>query len=117
MKGLNSMGTRGAYGFIVDEVEKVTYNHFDSYPSGLGKDILTFLSGKDLNLLKENAQKIQMVDERSVPTKEQIAVCKNFTDLGVSSQSENDWYCLLREAQGSLEPYMSGLSIMVDNKN
>jgi hypothetical protein len=36
----SNMGTRGAYGFLIDGQEKVTYNHFDSYPEGLGIKIL-----------------------------------------------------------------------------
>ena len=31
------MGTRGAYGFRINDKDKVTYNHFDSYPDGFGK--------------------------------------------------------------------------------
>lgn len=30
------MGTRGALGFIKAGEHKVTYNHYDSYPEGLG---------------------------------------------------------------------------------
>jgi hypothetical protein len=30
------MGTRGAFGVFSDGTLKMTYNHYDSYPSGLG---------------------------------------------------------------------------------
>ena len=33
------MATRGAYGFRLNGVEKLFYNHYDSYPEGLGLDI------------------------------------------------------------------------------
>lgn len=33
------MGTRGAYGFRFEGRDYLAYNHFDSYPSGLGVDI------------------------------------------------------------------------------
>ena len=34
------MGTRGAWGFIIDGKKKVTYNHWDSYPTGLGDTLV-----------------------------------------------------------------------------
>ena len=33
------MGTRGFVGVKVDNTIKGSYNHFDSYPDGLGQDI------------------------------------------------------------------------------
>ena len=46
------MGTRGLYGFRKNGVDKVTYNHWDSYPDGLGKQILRFIKIKKLFFLK-----------------------------------------------------------------
>ena len=46
------MSTRGAVGIIFNNEEKIGYNHFDSYPSGLGNEILTFLKGKTIDELK-----------------------------------------------------------------
>ena len=37
------MGTRGLYGFRKNGVDKTTYNHFDSYPDGLGADVIESL--------------------------------------------------------------------------
>lgn len=34
------MGTRGFVGVVVDDEIKIGYNHFDSYPSGIGVDVL-----------------------------------------------------------------------------
>ena len=42
------MGTRGAIGWSKGGVTKVTYNHFDSYPDGLGLDVVKYLKGKTL---------------------------------------------------------------------
>ena len=36
------MSTRGAYGFYKNGVDKITYNHYDSYFSGLGEEIVNF---------------------------------------------------------------------------
>ena len=99
------MSTRGLYGFRKNGVDKLTYNHADSYPDGLGYDMLELcrdFSIKDLNKLYDL---LEMVNEDSTPTKEQIKICKenHYTDFGVSSQSETDWYCLLRRLQGNFE--------------
>ena len=37
------MGTRGAFGVIIGEKEKIGYNQFDSYPEGKGIDNLQWL--------------------------------------------------------------------------
>ena len=112
------MGTRGAIGFRLDGKDKVTYNHFDSYPSGLGADILSELSGiKNWDNVKDAVRAITFVNEEVPPTQTQIEQCREFTDLGVGDQSETDWYCLLRNAQGSLAPYIDGrLPFMADNQ-
>jgi len=111
------MGTRGVVGFFVDEAEKVTYNHFDSYPECLGVAVIEFLRDTDLDALPETVRSIQLVDSQSTPTDEQIEACREFTNLGVGEQSEKDWYCLLRDAQGDLTAYTEhGLPFMIDSK-
>ena len=47
------MSTRGAVGIRMNGIDKIGYNHFDSYPTGLGDDILTWLKGNDLTKLKK----------------------------------------------------------------
>ena len=117
------MGTRGAYGFRIGGADKVTYNHFDSYPDGLGLDIVRFIQETDSAELVGIALETELVDLDSTPTAEQIAKCRNAgtVNLGVSEQSEDDWYCLLRGAQGELgtlreAPYMiEGASFLADS--
>jgi len=113
------MGTRGAVGFKVDDKYFVTYNHYDSYPDGLGVEVVDFCyKVEDWDQLKENIRKIELVKEDDCPTKEQIKECKKSTNLNVGDQSTTDWYCLLRGAQGveGFEAiYNSGLKYMIDN--
>ena len=100
------MGTRGAIGFIVNGEEKVSYNHMDSYPSYLGKELLKDLTTiSDLNILHENVRRISMVDASDVPelSPEEIANLKEFTNTSVGQG--DDWYSILRESQGSIQPY------------
>ena len=101
------MGTRGCYGFVVNGEEKLAYNHFDSYPSCLGDNMITFLRETPLDEVREIAERIVLVEEQSEPTDDQITTCNTlgFTDLKVSTQSATDWYCLLRQIQGELNPY------------
>lgn len=110
------MGTRGTWGFY-KEIDKLTYNHFDSYPTCLGKTIIKFIrkhSIEELNTIFEN---IILVNENDEPTKEQIKECKKYSDLGVSQQTLEEWYSLLRKSQGNPEVYAKDLKYMIDNKD
>lgn len=111
------MGTRGAYGFFKDGINKVSYNHFDSYPSGLGAEVMEFIKATPDDQLGEVFSSIVMVNENDMPTVEQIDQCKKFANLNVGSQRIDDWYCLLREAQGNLSSLRNGLRYMIDNKD
>ena len=116
------MSTRGVYGFRKNGVDKITYNHTDSYPDYLGCEILEFcrdLSVKDLNKLYEL---IEMINEDIAPTNEQIKICKmnKYADFTVSNKSEADWYCLLRRLQGNFKVLKTAVEenkriFMIDN--
>ena len=56
------MSTRGAVGLIFNNKEKIGYNHYDSYPEGLGNEILIFLKGKSIEELKNIFQNIVLED-------------------------------------------------------
>ena len=43
------MSTRGLYGFIENGEYTATYNHSDSYPSGLGLEFFTAAKIKDFS--------------------------------------------------------------------
>jgi len=112
------MGTRGAFGFYRNGVDKITYNHFDSYPEALGVSILRFCHNTSVERMNEIFDNIQLVDEfLSKPTPEQQNECEKYLDLSVSSQSPEDWYCLLREAQGGLDAWAEGLKYMIDSRD
>ena len=96
------MGTRGAYGFRKDGVDKVTYNHWDSYPSGLGASMAEFCASNNAQDMMRLYRQIQLVSEGGRPTAEQIGECRTdgLYDGSVSSGDPHDWYCLLRNLQG-----------------
>jgi hypothetical protein len=97
------MGTRGFIGFVIDGTEKIAYNHWDSYPSGLGLDVLKWLRDTDQSTLHDRVLALRVVDENAPPTAEDVQQLAPWTNLNVSNQSTEDWYCLLRDTQGDPE--------------
>jgi hypothetical protein len=111
------MGTRGLMGVRIDGIDKLTYNHWDSYPSGLGTSIVN-----DIRLLLKDpgdvgmaqlAHDIKVVDPESTPTPEEKSKFKQFLELSVSNKSDNDWYCLLYALQGYFAKTLKA-GIMID---
>lgn len=100
------MGTRGFIGFVIDKEEKLTYNHWDSYPSGLGAEFLAWLREKvekqPVTLQTQVAQ-LRMVTDEDPVTGKDIEHLKQFHNVNVSTGSELEWYSLLRETQGKPE--------------
>lgn len=99
------MSTRGLYGFRKDGKDKLTYNHCDSYPEILGHKILNFCKDVPVETLKDFYDSIELVDEDTIPTPEQIKKCKEcgYADFSVGSRSDTSWYCLLRNLQGNFK--------------
>jgi hypothetical protein len=99
------MSTRGTFGFRVNGKDFLSYNHSDSYPSGLGTEFVAEVRElvKDPNI-KERFAKVKLVggEGSPAPTPEDIEALKPYTNLGVSTGKTDEWYCLLRGAQGSL---------------
>lgn len=109
------MSTRGLVGFVVNDAVKATYNHFDSYPNGLGLDVVKFVQGlKNVSEASEHAQAIILVSEEDEPTPEQVQriTGQSTPDAAVGG----DWYAWLRDAQGDLAEYLR-LGFMIDNKD
>lgn len=110
------MGTRGTFGFVIAGDEKLAYNHWDSYPSGLGVDTLKFLRETDVDALKERAGHLLLVDPESTPSKEERQHLAKYSNLSVSEQTDEDWYCLLRENQGNYEETLEA-GVMIDGSD
>lgn len=108
------MGTRGAVGFRIDGTDKVSYNHFDSYPTGLGKDVVEFCRKTSNIDLSPFVRGIRLVREEDAPTPAEIARYRELLNESVGEQSADDWYCLLHGAQGNLDLYLEGLDVMLD---
>lgn len=99
------MSTRGEVGIILKGEYKGLYNHSDSYPGGLGEEVVAFIKAVNKTKtgwarLKRNMHKVITIDRNIKPTAEEIERYKQYANLNVSNQSYEDWYCLLRELQG-----------------
>lgn len=108
------MGNRGAYGFRVNDEDKVTYNHWDSYPKWLGRNVMNYIASTPIDEMRRIAGDIVLVDGASKPSPELIEQYRHYADLNVSNQRYDDWYCLFRNSQGELHPYNRDLRHMVD---
>lgn len=98
------MGTRGLTGFVVDGEEKLSYQQFDSYPSGVGAEVLTWLriATDSVDALRDRARAIKLVggDDSQPPTAEEIEKLTEYADTGVSTGELTEWYVLLRKQHG-----------------
>lgn len=97
------MSTRGLYGLRWHDKDKITYNHCDSYPDGLGRNIAAFCSRHTVDELKIIYNRIKLIDTSIPPTNKQKEICKSnhWCDFSVSTGRDDDWYCLTRELQGN----------------
>jgi len=104
------MGTRGFIGWAIDGQLKMAYNHFDSYPSGLGVGVLEWLreaqsTGDKHAAMVEAVRALRVIPQDAPPpTAEQIQEMKRYANPGVGGPITNkevhDWYQLLRNTQG-----------------
>ena len=76
------MSTRGAVGIIYNNKEKIGYNHFDSYPAGLGNELLTFLKDKTIDELKTLFSNITIMKKVFWKTL--------FSNITIMKNSDND---------------------------
>jgi hypothetical protein len=63
------MGTRGAYGFRVGGKDTIFYNGHDSYPQGLGQEVVDWVKANldNFNVLREIAKQFNPSDEEYEP--------------------------------------------------
>lgn len=111
------MSTSGVYGFIKNGVEKIGYNHCDSYLYDLGIKIVKFINETTKEEMEEIFQKIILVDNNTEATDEQIKKCEKWFQP-MQSREKSNWYNLLRLTQGNLHLYKEGeLEYMFNGEN
>jgi len=97
------MGTRGSVGVITKSGEyKSSYNHFDSYPSGLGQEMVSLImrinKEKKWDVFSKKMEEIKFVDDDQEPTEEERNIYSKYHQ---NVSSGTDWYSLLRDLQGT----------------
>lgn len=107
------MSTRGICGFRKNNVDKISYNHSDSYPRWLGKKVAKFFADVDLGQLNEVFDSIKMVSGSVVMTEEALKTLPKDLVGGL----QRDFYEYLRKAQGDLSWYLNGLKYMIDSND
>jgi membrane-bound lytic murein transglycosylase MltF len=112
------MGTRGLWGFRLEGQEKLTYNHWDSYPTGLGdklqKDLVHALGKIGLTQIKDTVKRIRLVSSKEEVTDLDVKKYSKWLSTNVGTSSDRDWYCLLRGLQGDLMETLEA-EIMIDS--
>lgn len=71
------MATRGIYGFYKNGVNKLTYNHYDSYPSCLGDKVLYFLKNTTELELNDIFNNIVLVEGNDYPDEKESEILKS----------------------------------------
>lgn len=109
------MSTRGAFGFIKNNKEKIAYNHFDSYPKCLGKEIVNFVMDNSIEELNRICDNISVVESDDLPTMWQIKSIEKFLSDDLKVKDIQDFYKLISEFQ-SIEYFEKGFPFMLDYK-
>jgi hypothetical protein len=97
------MGTRGFIGIRDAQRTVATYNHFDSYPTGLGTLAAEFVRTADMAQVAELFAKVQLVQESDEPTPEEQ---EKYSQFFQNVSSGADWYSYLRDLHGNLMGYL-----------
>ena len=112
------MSARGVVGFRHKRKDLLTYNHSDSYPSGLGLRVVRDLH--DL-LLKGREPLVRQVEALTIVTEEtprpdekERRRLQKYTNDSVSTQDEY-WYQTLRGTQGDIKAILESRYLLDSN--
>lgn len=115
------MGTRGAVGWKLDGKYFFTYNHFDSYPSVLGAEMLELMHTINKNdgweKLRKNIKALAIIDDDQKQATPELAKKYSKYSEGLSGHPPTEWYALLRKIQGAstiAEVYKGKLKHVID---
>lgn len=122
------MSNRGLIGFRLKGKDYVQYNHSDSYPTGLGRQIFAVCRQYTLEEMRACIARLKVVDEDKVPTESQLQ--KAWPNLGITDPTLEDalaayqapkekrqplsWFHLLRAYQGKLDFWLDGFPFWPD---
>jgi len=107
------MTTQGAYGFIINGVQKISYNGVDSYPTWLGSHIMKAVSEHGIAPFKEAVSMLEIVDGEDMPNEHQIKEYFHYSGRA-TGESISDWCDLLTNARGDITVYLEGVKQIID---
>lgn len=99
------MGTHATITVICNGRKFRTYVHYDgdSVHGVLKVELRALLARYGLEGLKERVNSVKIVTHnKDKPTASDKLLLQDYTNLKVSEQCTDDWYCLLHKTQGSL---------------
>jgi hypothetical protein len=96
------MGTKGSFGYKIGKKIRLMNVYFDA-------DLLWQICVREIYVLMKHYGSLDLLktafenlnEAKNKPKQETIEKCKIFTDLTISNESKNDWYCLTRFCQHS----------------
>lgn len=113
------MSTRGIMGFRLDGKDKLAFNHWDSYPEGLGEQVVNQFNDLykffGLEFIKDRVRNLQLINPETYrkPTYDEEKKFEQYCDFRWGGSSDN-WNCLLEKTQGELKATLE-CGIMIDN--
>jgi len=109
------VGTRGLIGVRLDGKDYLTYNHFDSYPSGLGVAAVLAVDemDEDLDYWKDLTRRVKVVNPTDVPAMEEL---QNHVSLWEKDceAPPTEYYDFLHPLQGDIKA-MLRMGILIDS--
>ena len=97
------MGTRGIYGWVTGDTEVICYNQYDSYPDGLGVDIVKYVAAiNDIEATRVAVRSMVRVGNDTPPTEEQIQNLSRYANTNVGET--NRPRLVLPAARGAGQP-------------
>ena len=102
------MSTRGCFGWRFNGEDKIGFNHYDSYPSGLGTDVLNFIrSFGNMDAIKDYATGVELIDDEDADSYDGYSFKQKFRDFASFMHDSLfcEWAYIINVDTGMLEIY------------
>ena len=96
------MGTQGSFGYKIGRKIRLMHVQYDAdmlWQTCVREIFILMKHFGSIDLLREAFENLK--EAKNKPKPEAIEKCKPYTDLTVSYQNSDDWYCLVRNCQHS----------------
>lgn len=114
------MSTRGIWGFYKNGLTKAVFNHYDSYPSGLGKDVLSLIvMAPNLEWLHELFDNIELIDdEEECGTPQDYLGYSGKVKMsdGMNYAGGADWWYIINLENNTLEVFKGFQTVSDKNR-